>query len=210
LEFALALKKALTAHGVGPGPGVPEWNSLWRSRRRSRLTGWSLGQVCQNSVAQTASVTQGRDGSQTWRRPKQMPVDEKSLPGVRLQPGEVGLSEQRVCFGWRPGAPGTRIQLLLGWRVVHSENCASLERNTFDEAAQRAARQNTNCTSLPKPTCIPGPSRRHARWVSNGLKEFCPMDFGISGELLIFCSVEGGIENLKNSSSLDSLENLGH
>jgi len=105
LEFALALKKALTAHGVGPGPGVPEWNSLWRSRRRSRLTGWSLGQVCQNSVAQTASVTQGRDGSQTWRRPKQMPVDEKSLPGVRLQPGEVGLSEQRVCFGWRPGAP---------------------------------------------------------------------------------------------------------
>ena len=89
-----------------------------------------------------------------------------------------------------------RIHVLLGWRVVHSENCAYLERNTFDEAAQRAARQNTNCTSLPKPTCIPGPSRRHARWVSNGLKEFCPMDFGISGELLIFCSVEGGLENI--------------
>ena len=31
-----------------------------------------------------------------------------------------------------------------------------------------------------------------------------------SGELLIFCLVEGGLENLENSSSLDSLENLGH
>ena len=172
MEFALALKKALTAHGVEPGPGVPEFGgpdcfsdpgprrfsdvaSSKADARRRKILAWR----------QTAA----------WR----------------------GWPERATRL-LRVAARCTRrrIHVLLGWRVVHSENCAYLERNTFDEAAQRAARQNTNCTSLPKPTCIPGPSRRHARWVSNGLKEFCPMDIGISGELLIFCSVEGGLENI--------------